>query len=213
MEDEDAMDAISNPPDEPTPGRPARTRRLLAVGAVIAGLAAGATGVALADSTSTPRPSATASTPGGYGPGHGKLGGLRGMMGGRHALGLMGAVLHGELVVPKAGGGYQTVEVQRGQATAVSKTSITVKSADGFSRTYDVTDSTLVNSGRDGITSIAVGKDVAVQGVKNGSRVEALHVADLSRMKELRGRFGPGRNGGAPSGSPTGSPSGWSSGV
>lgn len=213
------MDAISNLPDEPTtPGRPARTRRLLAVGAILAGLAAGATGVALADSSSTPSPSpsATAGTPGGYGPGHGKLGGLRGMMGGRHGLGLMGGVLHGELVVAKAGGGYQTVEVQRGQATEVSKTSITVKSADGFTRTYTVTDSTLVNSGRDGITSIAVGKDVAVQGVKSGSSVEALHVADLSRMQELRGRFGPGR-GGAPggpsSGSASGSPSGWSSGI
>ena len=209
------MDAISNLPDEPTtPRRPARTRRLLAVGAILAGLAAGATGVALADSTGTPSPSPSAT--GGYGLGHGKLGGLRGKMGGRHGLGLMGGVLHGELVVPKAGGGYQTVEVQRGQATAVSKTSITVKSADGFTRTYDVTDSTLVNSGRDGITSIAVGKDVAVQGVKNGSSVEALHVADLSRMQELRGRFGPGRGGvpGGPStGSSTGSPTGWSSGV
>src|SRR5262249_47023350 len=62
--------------------------------------------------------------------------------------GLFGAV-HGQFVVPKAGGGYQTVDTQRGTVTAVSTTSITVKSSDGFAKTYQVTASTLVDARRD----------------------------------------------------------------
>jgi len=50
----------------------------------------------------------------GFGPGRfGPVGGF-GSVGG-----LFGA-LHGQIVVPKAGGGYQTVDIQRGQVTAVS---------------------------------------------------------------------------------------------
>ena len=40
--------------------------------------------------------------------------------------GPFGAV-HGQFVVPRSGGGYQTIDTQRGSVTAVSPTSITVK--------------------------------------------------------------------------------------
>ena len=192
------MDTLTNQPDEPA-AAPRRTRRtgMLAAAAVVAGLVAGATGVALADdgSTASGTPSSTASPRDGYGPGGGPGHGAKGFRdrgpGGRHGLGLMGlrGALHGELVVPKAGGGYQTVLVQRGEATAVSGTSITVRSEDGFTRTYAVTGDTLVNAGRDGITSVAEGSKVAVQGVKSGERVNAVHVADLSRLQKMRDRF------------------------
>ena len=193
------MDTLTNQPDEPA--APRRTRRMgLLAAAVVAGLVAGATGVALADDGSTPsgKPSSTASPRDGYGPGGGQGHGAKGFRdrgpGGRHGMGLMGLMglhgaLHGELVVPKAGGGYQTVLVQRGEATAVSGTSITVRSEDGFTRTYAVTGDTLVNAGRDGITSVAEGSKVAVQGVKSGERVNAVHVADLSRLQKMRDRF------------------------
>lgn len=197
------MDTLTNQPDEPAaaPRRPRRTGLLAA--AVVAGLVAGATGVALADdgSTASGTPSSTASPRDGYGPGGGQGHGAKGFRdrgpGGRHGIGPMGAMglmglhgaLHGELVVPKAGGGYQTVLVQRGEATAVSGTSITVRSEDGFTRTYAVTGDTLVNAGRDGITSVAEGSKVAVQGVKSGERVNAVHVADLSRLQKMRDRF------------------------
>src|SRR5262249_6546633 len=69
-----------------------------------------------------------------------------GSFGGPGALGgLLGAV-HGTAVVPKPGGGYQTVAFQNGKVTAVSSTSIMLRSADGYSRTYRVTSSTLVNA-------------------------------------------------------------------
>src|SRR5262245_54306790 len=43
--------------------------------------------------------------------------------------GLFGAI-HGQYVAPKAGGGYQTNAFQNGKVTAVSSTSITLRSAD-----------------------------------------------------------------------------------
>ena len=67
--------------------------------------------------------------------------------------GLFGA-LHGQVVVAKPGGGYQTVDVQNGQVMAVSTTSITLKSADGFSKSYAVAGSTIVDAQRDGIGSV-----------------------------------------------------------
>ena len=63
--------------------------------------------------------------------------------------GLFGAV-HGTAVVPKPGGGYRTIAFQNGKVTAVSSTSITLHGADGYSHSYRVTSSTLVNAQRDG---------------------------------------------------------------
>src|SRR5215813_5500954 len=73
------------------------------------------------------------------------------------ALSARGSVAHGAAVLPKPGGGYQTVAFQNGKVTAVSSTSITLRSADGYSRTYRVTSSTLVNAQRDGIGSVKAG--------------------------------------------------------
>ena len=61
---------------------------------------------------------------------------------GRHGEFGLGGALHGEFIVEKDGGGYQTVATQRGEVTAVSKDAITVKSADGYSRTYTLTEPT-----------------------------------------------------------------------
>ena len=69
----------------------------------------------------------------------------------------LGGALHGEFVVKKEGGAYQTVATQRGEVTAVSKDSITVKSEDGYSRTYAITEDTLVNAARDGIDDVKTG--------------------------------------------------------
>lgn len=45
--------------------------------------------------------------------------------------------LHGQFVVSDHGGGYTTVLTQTGTVTAASPTSVTVRSADGFSQTYE----------------------------------------------------------------------------
>jgi hypothetical protein len=176
---------------------------------VLGGLAAGATGVALADS---PSPTPTVSTPSGTATKAPVPGDRRGPRLGKRPDGLggfgmlkgAGGALHGELVVPAPGGGYQTVLVQNGKVTAVSKTSITLKSEDGFSATYAVTSETVVNAARDGITTIKKGAQANVMAVRKSGKATALHVGDKSLLKELRREFkgGPGRPG-LPGGAPS----------
>jgi hypothetical protein len=95
--------------------------------------------------------------------------------------------LHGTMVLPKPGGGTVTVEIQNGRVTAVSRSSITLKSDDGFTRTYAVTSSTIVAARRDGIGSVQVGDQAWVTATASGGTVTAIRVGDLSQL-----RFGPG---------------------
>jgi hypothetical protein len=62
--------------------------------------------------------------------------------------------------------------------TAVSKDSITVKSEDGYSRTYKVAAETLVNSARDGIASIKTGSTVTVSAVVADNTATATSIND-----------------------------------
>ena len=108
--------------------------------------------------------------------------------------GPFGAV-HGQFVVPKSGGGYQTIDTQRGSVTAVSATSITIKSADGFSKTYQVVSSTRVDAQRDGIGTVKTGHQVAVTAAVSGSTATAVSILDFTLLP-MHG--GPGRNHAAP---------------
>jgi hypothetical protein len=101
-------------------------------------------------------------------------------------------VLHGTLVLPRPGGGTLTVEIQNGRVIAVSRSSITLKSNDGFTRTYTVTSSTLVAAQRDGIGSVKVGDQAWVAATASGGTVTATRIGDLSQL-----RFGPGNLPGA----------------
>jgi len=105
--------------------------------------------------------------------------------------GLFGA-LHGQFVVAKPGGGYETVDVQSGQVTAVSTTSITLKSADGFSKGYTVAGATIVDAQRDGIGSVKAGNQVSVVATVSGSTATATNVADMTLMQGSRSHFGFG---------------------
>lgn len=161
-----------------------RWRLLGTVAAVAVTTAAG--GIAWATSSADPTPSASpsASTPSqpsqpsqpdqnqkpGGGPGRG-FGGFKGEFG-------LGGALHGEFVVQKDGGGYQTVAVQRGEVTAVSKDSLTVKSADGYSRTYALTSDTMVNAARDGIGDVKTGNTVNVSAIVTDGKATATRVND-----------------------------------
>jgi hypothetical protein len=115
-----------------------------------------------------------------------------------------GGAVHGQFVVPKTGGGYQTVDVQRGKVTAVSSTSLTVKSADGFSATYAVSSSTIVDAKRDGIGSVKAGNQVYVTATVSGSTATASSVTDLSLLKGKGGPFGFSWNSSSNPGSMTG---------
>ena len=101
-----------------------------------------------------------------------------------------GGVVHGQLTVPKSGGGYETVDVQRGAVTAVSSASITVKSADGFTASYVVTSKTLVDAQAAGIASVNKGDTVYVTATVSGSTATAANVLDLSAVKAGRASFG-----------------------
>ena len=111
--------------------------------------------------------------------------------GGPGALGGLFGAVHGSAVVPRPGGGYQTIAFQNGKVTAASSTSITLHSADGYSHSYRVTSSTLVNAQRDGIGSIKAGNQVIVTATVSGSAATATRIIDVSMIQQgLHSFFG-----------------------
>lgn len=114
-----------------------------------------------------------------------------GFPGGAFGIGGFGAggVVHGQVTVPKSGGGYQTQDVQRGTVTAVSSTSISVKSADGFTATYVVNSKTLVDAQAAGIGSVKKGDTVSVTATVGGSTATAVSVFDQTLIKAGRAPF------------------------
>jgi hypothetical protein len=174
-------------------------------GVVTLGVLAGA-GVAVAATSSSGHPSAPgasappspSATPGHFppkgqwhmrAPGGPFAFGGPGIIGGPGALGGLFGAVHGSAVVPKPGGGYQTIAFQNGKVTAVSSTSITLHSADGYSHSYGVTSSTLVNAQRDGIGSIKTGNQVIVTATVSGSTATATRVIDVSLLQQDFHRF------------------------
>jgi hypothetical protein len=161
------------------------------VAAVVATTAVGgvawATGLDFADPTPSPSASPSQSpSPGTQeDPGRGGPGKHEGMFG----FG-MGGALHGEFTVEKDGGGYQTVATQRGEVTAVSKDSLTVKSEDGYSRTYTLTEDTLVNAARDGIDDVKTGNTVNVFATVADGKATAVSVNDGTVRDAARDRWG-----------------------
>jgi len=115
--------------------------------------------------------------------------------GGPGALGGLFGAVHGSAVVPKPGGGYQTIAFQNGKVTGVSSTSITLHSADGYSHSYRVTSSTLVNAQRDGIGSIKAGNQVVVTATVSGSTATATRIIDVSLLQQDFHRFFGGAHG------------------
>lgn len=108
--------------------------------------------------------------------------------------GPLGAI-HGQFVAPKPGGGYQTIDTQRGTVTAVSSSSITVKSSDGYTKTYQVTSSTNVDAQRAGIGSVKTGQTVSVFATVTGSSATATQIVDfttLPRSPAMRQALKPG---------------------
>ena len=79
-------------------------------------------------------------------------------------------VEHGSVTV-QTKNGDQTIDVQRGTITAINSTSMTVKSADGFTLTWTFGDKMRVMENRSTIqpTDVKAGETVGVAGEKNGS--------------------------------------------
>jgi hypothetical protein len=93
-------------------------------------------------------------------------------------------VVHGQYVVTKPGGGYQTIDFQTGKVTAVSSTSITLRSPDGYVHSYVVTGSTSVDAQRGGISSVKAGHQVSVQATVGGGAATAARIADLTLLQQ-----------------------------
>jgi hypothetical protein len=83
-------------------------------------------------------------------------------------------VLHGEAVVQTKEGNV-TVVVQRGEVTAISSTSVTVKSSDGFTMTWSFHSELRVIERRSTIqpTEIKAGAQIALAGPKSGDKPQA----------------------------------------
>ncbi|HVW35353.1 MAG TPA: hypothetical protein VHL53_22665 [Acidimicrobiia bacterium] len=156
-------------------------------------------GITPAQATTTPPNAATPASPG---PGNGPrlhFGGRHGGPFGDHLFGRFGGfggfgkfgALHGEFTMKKPdGSGYQTVASQTGEVTAVSPSSITVKSEDGFSRTYTVDENTLVGSGRDGIGTVKTGDSVHIAGIVEGATAKAAAIMDSTQLGKIGEHWG-----------------------
>jgi hypothetical protein len=223
--DADDTTLVFGPPEGLESHAPRASGRRGAVTAALAvlGLAvAGVTGAALARSGGDEQAALAASTSSSSAsPSAGTDGRIErhGFRGGPGMLG-MGGAIHGELVVPDGSDGYKTVVLQRGTASKVGSDTITVKSDDGYTQTYDVPADTGVGALREGLGSIKNGADVVVMAEKTGGSYTATHVMDLDSLGNGRGGFGFHHDGegpdlapGAPVPAPSGSAEGSSFGV
>jgi hypothetical protein len=146
----------------------------------------GAVGAAPQAAAASPSPSTSATPgrdrPGRRGPGlfpgfpRGRMGGLGGALG----TGPLGGELHGEFVVKDQNGKFVTRDVQSGSVTAVSSTSISLKSEDGFTATYVVNGDTkvMVGGSSAAITGVKTGNTAWVVATKSGSTLTATILID-----------------------------------
>jgi hypothetical protein len=144
-----------------------RTRLGLALSAAVLGLS-GLVGLpasaAAQPSPSPPEPTPSETSPSEIAPpsdnGHNDMG--------------LGNILHGEGVI-KTKGGTQPVAMQHGTVTAVSDSSITLKSSDGYTKTWSLNDSVHVVEHRKTLqpNSIKVGSDLIVAGPRQGTTFTA----------------------------------------
>jgi hypothetical protein len=161
--------------------------------AVAALLGGGATAFAMtnssAPSAAVPSAAAAAPAPAPVAQGPGARAGFRhfGWFGGPSA------ILHGQFTIAKPGGGYQTVDFQNGDVTAVSNSSITLKSSDGFTHSYVITPSTVVDAQRAGIGSVKPGNQALVLATVSGSTATAANIRDMTLLQQSRQAFGFGQ--------------------
>jgi hypothetical protein len=178
-------------PSGPTK-RPSSTRPALIVAGVAVAAVLGGTGAASASAASV-APGNAGTGPGSVVQGSAPVGGVQSPGPGMGAPGHGWAMpVHGQIVLAKPGGGYQTVDFQNGSVTKVDSTSITLKSADGFTQSYPINGSTIVSAGRTGIGSVTSGNSAVVIASVSGHTATAVRIIDLSMLKASHQMFGFG---------------------
>jgi hypothetical protein len=153
-----------------------RTKIALIAGTAVLALAGIGGGVAFAaggDSGTTPvsNASLTASTVSGT-PGTGATATPKA----HKVRSLLARVEHGEVTL-RTKKGDETVDIQRGQVSAVNATTVTVRSADGFTATYTLSSSAKVSS---------KGKASTIGDVHDGDRVNVLATREGNTLTVLR---------------------------
>ncbi|MGH3684148.1 MAG: hypothetical protein ACRDRU_27380 [Pseudonocardiaceae bacterium] len=160
-----------------------RTKMSLLAGVTALAIAGTGTGIAFAQSSDpsapptdppSPSPSAPSSTPAPHGMhhGHGRNGGL------------LAHIEHGEATVD-TGNGTQVVDIQRGTVDSANPGQLTVRSADGFTATYVVNNSTKIRKNRQtsDISQVVANDRVMVLATKTGNTVTAEHIDDTGVAK------------------------------
>jgi hypothetical protein len=97
---------------------------------------------------------------------------------------LLARTEHGEVTV-RTKKGDQVIDVQRGQVTAASTTSVTVKSKDGFTTTYAVTSGSKVRKQKkaSAIGDVHTGDRVVVVALHSGNAHTVRRLADAGAPK------------------------------
>jgi hypothetical protein len=147
-----------------------RTKTLLASGAAVVTVAGIGAGVATAD-TGSPTPSATPSASSSASSSAKATTKAK-----SHRL--LSRLEHGQLTLNSSR--VHTLDLQRGTVQAVSPTSLTVKSADGFTAVYTVKSTTKVrkNKAASTIGAVDVGDHVLVEATGTGAPETAFRVTD-----------------------------------
>jgi hypothetical protein len=148
-----------------------RTKLVLAAGAAALALAGVGGGVAFASggtSGTSTAPASSAAATAGTTPAHP-----------HRPRALLSRVEHGEVTVATKKGD-QVIDVQRGQVTAVNPTSVTVRSADGFTGTYTVAGSSKIRVNRQAssITDVHDGDRVALTALRSGGTATVRGLTD-----------------------------------
>jgi len=172
-------------PEQPPTEQPKRwsAGKTAAVVAVAAVVAAGG-GYGISQLVGTASASTQGGGGGGFGAGGGGFGGGRG--GGPGGMGALFSALHGDFTV-QDNGSYVTERLQTGEITAVSATSITAKSADGYTKTYTIDSSTEVDQGDEQVSDLKTGTTVTIIAKLSGDTGTATSISDQ------QGRGAPGQ--------------------
>ena len=155
-----------------------RTAAVVAAWSTVAVIGIGSVGVAMAADNGSASPSTSASASASANPG-----GATGSTAAKKLHGLRARALHGEFVV-QTKDGLKTVVLQKGSVTALSATSVTVKSTDGYTVTWTINDQTRVRKDKAAAaaTDLKSGLVVRVVGPKDGSATTArvIVIGDLA---------------------------------
>lgn len=98
--------------------------------------------------------------------------------------GLVGRVEHGQVTV-RTKTGDQVLDIQHGQVTSISATSVTVRSKDGFTATYGVSGTSTVRVQKkvSTIANVHTGDEVAVAALHSGNTDTIRRIADAGPAK------------------------------